>query len=219
MEHMFPLSCLKSLSLRQQMNWDLTRVQSSVSIGRISNRVPVGYSRDVIGLIPDSLRQEYPNGETLKQVGTFISKFIEVKGYFSKSEFRLLGWVHSTEKAWWARMVGFVLKELRGLLVQSGLYLAVRVVQYSIPPSHFHFFAILERYNPDSCTFFTPRERWGFPCTKYIKFRLANRRFALWRIHPQYRRTSSDEEGCPAGLRDLLGGVMSLSYCLDAYIA
>ena len=36
---------------------------------------------------------------------------------------------------------------VEGLLLQSGLYQAVRAVQYGISLSHFHFFAMLERYN------------------------------------------------------------------------
>jgi len=59
-------------------------------------------------------------------------------------------------------VVGFILEELRGLLVQSGLYLVVRAIQYSIPLRPFHFFTMLERYNSDSCTFFTPRGEKGF---------------------------------------------------------
>ena len=51
MEHMFSLSCLQSMSLRQHMHWDLTRAQSGVSIGRISNRgaYPASHIKDVIG--------------------------------------------------------------------------------------------------------------------------------------------------------------------------
>jgi len=41
-------------------------------------------------------------------------------------------------------------------LVQCELYPAVRAVRYGITPSHYHFFAILEKYNLDTCTFFTP---------------------------------------------------------------
>ena len=31
-----------------------------------------------------------------------------------------------------------------------------------IIPSHYNFFAILEKYNPDTCTFFTPVGEMGF---------------------------------------------------------
>ena len=81
-------------------------------------------------------------------------------------------------------MVGFVLKELEELLLQCGLYHAIRVVRYGIVPSHFHFFAMLKKYNPNTCTFFTPVGEMGFalhemfevsglpmgdmPCEEYI---------------------------------------------------
>jgi len=94
---------------------------------------------------------------------------MEAKGDFLKSEFWALGWVHSTDKTWWARMVGFILEELREPLVQSGLYQAVRAIQYGISPGYFHFFARLERYNSDSCTFFTPNGKWGLHCTNWMK--------------------------------------------------
>ena len=64
------------------------------------------------------------------------------------------------------RIVGFVLEELRGLLVQSGLYLTVRFAQYGIPSSHFLFFVMLERYNLDSCPFFSPSGKMGFELHK-----------------------------------------------------
>ena len=53
-------------------------------------------------------------------------------------------------------MVGFVLAELGDLLLQAGLYEAVRAVQYGLPQSTQHFYAVLEHYNSETCTFFTP---------------------------------------------------------------
>ena len=59
-------------------------------------------------------------------------------------------------------MVGFVLAEFEHLLKQAGLYKTVRVVQYGIPQSSHHFYSVLERYNPWTCTFFTPVGEMGF---------------------------------------------------------
>ena len=56
-------------------------------------------------------------------------------------------------------MVGFVLAELGDLLLQARLYEAVRAVQHGLPQSMQHFYAVLERYNPKTCTFFTPLRR------------------------------------------------------------
>jgi len=52
-------------------------------------------------------------------------------------------------------MVGFALAEFEDLLLQVGLYEAIRTAQYGIPQSTQLFYAILERYNPETCTFFT----------------------------------------------------------------
>ena len=59
-------------------------------------------------------------------------------------------------------MVSFVLKELEEPLLQYGLYHAVRALHYGIISSHYHFFAMLEKYNPNTCTFFTPVGELGF---------------------------------------------------------
>jgi len=50
MEWMFSLSCLQSMSLHRQMDWELTKAQSGVAIRRISNRgaFPIGHNRDII---------------------------------------------------------------------------------------------------------------------------------------------------------------------------
>jgi len=75
---------------------------------------------------------EYLVGETLHQAAMFINQFIAVKGDFPKGKFRALGWVHSSDKDWWLRMVGFVLEDLREELIQTNLYATVRAVQYGI---------------------------------------------------------------------------------------
>ena len=113
------------------------------------------HDREVLGLFSGLLRTDHPVGETPKLGTTFLNAFMKVGGDFPV-EFRSPGWVHSTEKYWWGRMVSFVLADLRGLLEQAKLYQAVRAVQYGIPPSSQNFFGILERYNPLTGTFFTP---------------------------------------------------------------
>ena len=37
-----------------------------------------------------------------------------------------------------------------------------RVMRYGIVPSHYHFFTMLKKYNPDTCTLFTPIGKMGF---------------------------------------------------------
>jgi len=107
------------------------------------------------------MKQEFPTGENPKQAVTFISRFIEVKGKFSQSDFWAQGWVYSTKTSWWEKMVCFVLKELEEPLLQCRLYHAIRIVCYGITLSHYNFFTMLEKYNPDTCTFFYPSRRNG----------------------------------------------------------
>jgi len=59
-------------------------------------------------------------------------------------------------------MVGFILEDLREELIQTSLYAAVKAVQYGIPQSNHHFFAMLECYNLEMCTSTTQSERRGF---------------------------------------------------------
>ena len=136
------------------MDCDLVREQSGVAIRRISNRAafPVGHSRKILEILSSSMKQEFPTGETPKEAASFINRFMEVKGEFSQSDFRVLGWVYLTIASWWAKMVCFVLKQLEEPLLQCGLYHVVRAVYYIITPSYYNFFAILEKYNLDTCT-------------------------------------------------------------------
>ena len=92
---------------------------------------------------------------------TFISRFMEVKGEFPQSDLRAPEWVHSTTSLW-VKMVCFVLKELEEPLLQCELYHTVRGVCNRITLSHHNFFTMLEKYNPDTCTFFTPVGEIGF---------------------------------------------------------
>jgi len=85
-----------------------------------------------LGLYPDLVRTEYPKGETPKLGATFLQQFLEVGGDFP-SEFCATGWIHSTNKYWWCRMVGFILAELGDLQLQARLYEAIRAVQYGLP--------------------------------------------------------------------------------------
>ena len=57
-------------------------------------------------------------------------------------------------------MVGFILKGLNESLLQYGLYHAVRVV--GLLRAIIIFFTMLEKYNLDSCTFFTLVGEMGF---------------------------------------------------------
>jgi len=93
---------------------------------------PASHEKDIFDLFAGLVRPEYPKGETPRLAATFINQFLKVRGDFPV-DFRPLGWVHSTDKSWWGRMVGFVLVELGALLKQVGLYHSVTAVQYGLP--------------------------------------------------------------------------------------
>ena len=120
------------------MEWELTKEQSRASLGRIFHHTatPVGHDRNVVGLLSGLLKEEYLIGETPHQSVMFINQFMAVKVNFLKGDFQALGWVHSSDKNWWSRMVGFVLKDLREELIKTNLYAAVRAIQCGIPQSN-----------------------------------------------------------------------------------
>jgi len=99
------------------MDLDLSRFVSSVSLGRLGAKevYSAGHGKDVFGLFLELVRPEYLKGETPQLGATFINQFMKVRSDFPV-DFCPLGWVHSTNKSWWGRMVGFVLVELRALL-------------------------------------------------------------------------------------------------------
>ena len=74
----------------------------------VNEAYPAGHEKDVFGLYPEFVRAEYSIGETPQLATTFINQFLKVRGDFS-ADFRPLGWIHSTDKSWWGKMVGFVL--------------------------------------------------------------------------------------------------------------
>jgi len=141
------------------MDWDLSRFVSGVSLGAKEIH-SASYGKKVFGLFPGLVRSEYPKGETPQLGTTFINQFMKVRGHFLV-DFCPLGWVHSSNRSWWGRMVGFVLAEFGALLQQVGLYHSVRAVQYGLPQSSHNFYGILDHYNPLTGTFFTPVREMG----------------------------------------------------------
>ena len=118
MERMYPLSYLQHMSVHRAMDWDLSCFVSGVSLGGLGAKEihSAGHEKEVFGLFPELVRSEYLRGEIPQLGTTFINQFMQVRGDFSV-DFRPLGWVHSTNKSWWGRMVGFVLIELGALLL------------------------------------------------------------------------------------------------------
>ena len=91
---------------------------SRVTLGKIGSceAFTVGHGRDVLGLHPGLVRAEYLTRETPQLAASFIRQFLDVRGDFSP-EFRAIRWIHSTDKTWLDRVVGFALAELEALLL------------------------------------------------------------------------------------------------------
>ena len=58
--------------------------------------------------------------------------------------------------------MGHVVDHLEEMLHRTHLFTAVRAVKYGITLSTYHFFAMLDMYNPNTTTFFTPSGELGF---------------------------------------------------------
>ena len=84
MERMSPLSYLQHKLVHRDMNWDLSRFVSGLSLGKLGAKeaYPVGHGTDVFGLFPRLVRAEYPKGETPQLATTFINQFLKVRGDF-----------------------------------------------------------------------------------------------------------------------------------------
>ena len=110
MERMYPLAYLQHTSIHRAMEWDLSKSTSGVSLGKlgVKEEYHAGHEKDIFSLYPGLVMAEYPTGETPQLATTFINQFLKVRGDFPP-KFCAPGWVHSTDKNWWGRMVGFAL--------------------------------------------------------------------------------------------------------------
>ena len=98
MVRMVPLFYLQSMSVPRLMDWDLTRSQGRISVGRVINyrSSPAGNGQCIVGLHPGLVGHELPQGETPKEADMFINRFMAAGGEFPSAEFRAPGWLHST---------------------------------------------------------------------------------------------------------------------------
>lgn len=156
MERSHPLSYLQASSIPTKMDWQLTKPQDGVllrSFG-VTSAFSTNTGKHIIGLLLGSLKKEQPVRETYITASTFLNCFVIVHGEFPYQDFRLLGWAHSSEKAWWSALIAFVFKKFESQLKRI-VYQAIQAVQHGILSSCFNFFSTLELYNLEIGTFFT----------------------------------------------------------------
>ena len=90
--------------------------------------------------------------------------------------------------------MSFALALFEVLLWQVGLYGAVRAIMHGILQSNHHFYTILERYNPETCTFFTPVREMGFTLRKMYKVSGLVMGDAPYEVCSIYKGVASTEE-------------------------
>ncbi|ONK77510.1 uncharacterized protein A4U43_C02F7330 [Asparagus officinalis] len=161
MERMYPLSYFLSVGCRRGLAFDLVKEKENISF-RSGHPSRVQINGQLKGLRLGRFEKKDLAQEAPLPTNIFIRQFIDARSEFSAQAFRSPGWLFSGEDGWWTRMVEFVLEELNEPLVQSGLTILVLATRRGITQNYPSFFAMLERYNPDSCTFFTLVGELGF---------------------------------------------------------
>lgn len=122
---------LQSVSIPRPMNSHLTKAQDGVLLGGFSSHGahPLATGKRGSGLLLGLWRKEFALGETPLIANTFLHQFVDVKGEFPCQDFRLLGWVNSSTKGWWAMLTNHCLTIFNKYLKEIGLYRAIRTVQ------------------------------------------------------------------------------------------
>ena len=112
-----PLGVSAAHVVRHAIEWDLSKSISGVSLGKlgVNEAYAAGHGRDVFGLHSGLVRAEYPIGEIPQLAATFINQFLKVRDNFP-TDFRPLGWVHSSDKSWWGQNGGICSHRARGLV-------------------------------------------------------------------------------------------------------
>ena len=150
----------------------------------VSRLQPVGTSLACTRLASGNVGKDVLVRENPAMARTFLNLFIKAKGNYPTTDFRTLGWVHSTKKQWWSHLTLYVLEHF---FVNE----AVRATCYGIEVGVPNFYALLELYCSSFGTFFTPvgelgqdlHEMWGvlklpmgfppyeeyFPCTAELE--------------------------------------------------
>jgi len=162
MPRQYSVMNLKGFSIPRTMGWNLTPRQDGVVCG-IFGGVTAGCRADglgtnVMGLLPGLHARELPVGETAVRARLFRNLFFGEGGQFPCKDFRASGWVSTTSwtSSWWSNMTEAVLLEHSSALRSLDLFTPIRAVRFGLKSNPLQFFSILELYNSDSCTFFTP---------------------------------------------------------------
>ena len=160
------------MSVRRIMDWDLVKPYSGVSLGKIGayEAYTVRHGRCVLGLHPGLVRTEYLKEETPQLRATFLRQFLEagvtsLLNFVQPAGFILLTSTGSVEWSGlsWQNLVTFCYR-LGCMRLSEQFNTAFRKACNTL-------YTILERYNPEAWTFFTPWGKWNSPFMRCMKSR------------------------------------------------
>src|SRR3954468_11140079 len=137
------------------MDWELVRPICDLPVcSHVGLNVPP-WSEEMLSLFPGYAQRGYPTGETPQVVQTFGRCFSELGLDYPKRG-RAEGWVSPAGDPWWSRTMTRACTEFEDRLQQIQLLPAVLAVRQGVCANVNNFLGMLEQYNPETCTFFTP---------------------------------------------------------------
>lgn len=130
------------------MEWCFTKDRDGIPVGNFGCQDPYqnGLDRYLTNLLSERVAKDFPLSKSPKLASTFLNDFLKFKGHYPANNFRTPGWVYSTDRMRWSRMISFMLTNFKATLKDIGLYGAIRNVQYDYSHSAYHLFSILEIY-------------------------------------------------------------------------
>src|SRR3954464_1412978 len=156
------LRYLHRLSVRRHMEWELARRIHDLPVCSPVDLSMPPWSEEMIGLLPGYTQHGYPTGDTPQVVQTFGRYFSEL-GLDYPTRGRVKGWVSPAGDPWWSRMMTRGCTEFKDQLRKIQLLPALLAVRQGVCANVNNFLDMLEQYNPETCTFFTPVGEIGIP--------------------------------------------------------
>ncbi|ONK56022.1 uncharacterized protein A4U43_C10F3330 [Asparagus officinalis] len=130
------LADLQGQAVTRQMPWILTEEHTNIPCGYVTGHSLPGSigRRHITGLQPGVMGlEEPPTGEIPIIARTVRDRLAELGRKLPIENYRCFGWSHSSDKAWWGRMTGYVLQRWGAELKLIGLHEAIRATQYGLP--------------------------------------------------------------------------------------
>src|SRR3954464_15787000 len=167
MPRRYSLLELGLMSVPRLMAEELTPTIDKAMIGRLNrgqSPTPAGRVKLSSALLPGLRSWDPPVEEAPPMTNTAINQFLACTGHeYPYQDFRMEGWVHATSSSWWGRIAGFMLGSFESQWRAIGLFSAIRAVRSGLVQDPQNFYGVMELYNVDTRTFFTPAGELGIP--------------------------------------------------------